>query len=82
MNEITVQQDSYYTLVMLEVLTPFYMFQVVSLVLWFVEIYLYYAFAIIVMSLYGIILTVNQIREVRTNFIPISEWQFRGSVIL
>ncbi len=54
---------------MLEFLNPFYIFQVFSLILWFIEVYLYYSFAIIAMSLFGIVLTIIQTRRVCQQYV-------------
>lgn len=64
-NEIQVPVQSVATLVLLEVLNPFYMFQVFSLAVWFAEAYYYYTIAIIVMSVYGIASNVIQTYRVR-----------------
>ncbi|KAF4533323.1 hypothetical protein B566_EDAN004444 [Ephemera danica] len=59
-NDIQVPLQSVATLILLEVLNPFYMFQVFSLAVWFAEGYYYYTIAIIVMSFYGIASNVLQ----------------------
>lgn len=52
------------TLLVLEALTPFYIFQLSSLVVWFAELYFYYAIAIIIMSAVGIVTSIVQTRKV------------------
>ena len=47
-----------------EVLNPFYVFQVASVILWLADEYYYYAVAIIVMSVGGIVSAVYQTRKV------------------
>lgn len=47
-----------------QVLNPFYIFQLFSVCLWFSEDYKEYAFAIIIMSIISIALTVYDLREV------------------
>ena len=49
---------------MKEVLNPFYVFQVASVILWFADDYVYYATAIVIMSAGGIITSVYQTRVV------------------
>lgn len=63
-NEIQIKMQSIGVLMLLEFLNPFYIFQVFSLILWFVELYLYYSFAIIAMSLFGIISSAVQTKTV------------------
>lgn len=51
-------------LLVLEALTPFYIFQVFSLFVWFAEAYYYYTIAIVFMSVVGIGSSVIQTRKV------------------
>uniref|UniRef100_A0A1B6M5K1 Cation-transporting ATPase n=1 Tax=Graphocephala atropunctata TaxID=36148 RepID=A0A1B6M5K1_9HEMI len=53
-NEILVQIQSIAKLVVLEVLNPFYIFQVFTICVWLAENYIYYTFAIMIMSLFGV----------------------------
>jgi cation-transporting ATPase 13A2 len=62
-NKITVKELSIATLLFLEVLNPFYIFQIGSFILWFLDDYYYYAAAIITMSVFGISMTVRQTRK-------------------
>ncbi|UYV64214.1 ATP13A3 [Cordylochernes scorpioides] len=48
-----------------KVLEPFYIFQVFSMVIWYLDEYVYYATCIIIMSLLSLTLGVLQIRKVR-----------------
>ncbi|OXB63974.1 hypothetical protein ASZ78_014738 [Callipepla squamata] len=50
----------------LQVLNPFYVFQLFSVCLWFAEDYMEYATAIIIMSLLSVSLTVYDLRQVET----------------
>ena len=52
------------TLLVKEVLNPFYVFQIASVILWLAGEYYYYAIAIIVMSVGGIVSAVYQTRKV------------------
>lgn len=67
-NEIDVPVQSIGVLLLLEVLNPFYIFQVFTLCVWFAEGYLYYTAAIICMSLFGIISSIIQTRKVKILF--------------
>ena len=62
-NDIKVPYHSIGTLLVKEVLNPFYVFQVASVILWLADEYYYYAVAIIVMSLGGITSAVYQTRK-------------------
>ena len=64
-NDIKVPFHSIGTLLVKEVLNPFYVFQIASVILWLADEYYYYAVAIIVMSLGGITSAVYQTRKVR-----------------
>ncbi|XP_053988390.1 polyamine-transporting ATPase 13A3-like [Hylaeus volcanicus] len=66
-NEIIVPVQSIGVLLLLEVLNPFYIFQVFTLCVWFAEGYLYYTVAIICMSLFGIISSIIQTRKNQIN---------------
>lgn len=66
-NEIIVPVQSILALLFLEVLNPFYIFQLFSFCLWFIDNYIYYAVAILLMSAFGIILSVMQIRKVSSD---------------
>uniref|UniRef100_A0A1Y1K832 Cation-transporting ATPase n=1 Tax=Photinus pyralis TaxID=7054 RepID=A0A1Y1K832_PHOPY len=66
-NEITVKELPVVTLLFLEVLNPFYIFQLFSFCLWFADSYYYYAAAIMIMSVFGITMTVIQTRRNQRN---------------
>lgn len=66
-NNIVVQLQSIIVLLLLEVLNPFYIFQVFTVALWLAEDYLYYTIAIILMSLFGITSTIIQTRKNQLN---------------
>ncbi|XP_020286943.1 probable cation-transporting ATPase 13A3 isoform X2 [Pseudomyrmex gracilis] len=61
-NEIVIPVKSVLTLLCLEVLNPFYVFQLFSFCLWFADDYYYYAMVIFLMSGAGIVMAVNQTR--------------------
>uniref|UniRef100_A0A2I3H3J7 Cation-transporting ATPase n=1 Tax=Nomascus leucogenys TaxID=61853 RepID=A0A2I3H3J7_NOMLE len=62
-NTIDVEVTPIWKLLIKEVLNPFYIFQLFSVYLWFSEDYKEYAFAIIIMSIISISLTVYDLRE-------------------
>lgn len=62
-NDIEIPVQSIMTLLVLEVLNPFYVFQAFSLAVWFSEEYYYYAVAIIIMSLFGVTTSIIQTRR-------------------
>lgn len=63
-NEITVPYKDLKTLLFLEVLNPFYVFQMFSVLLWFMYSYYYYACVIIIMTVVGIIMSIRQTKKV------------------
>ncbi|XP_023025264.2 polyamine-transporting ATPase 13A3 isoform X1 [Leptinotarsa decemlineata] len=66
-NEITVPVQTISTLIILEALTPFYVFQVFSLIVWLCEKYYYYTIALIIMSVTAISTSVIQTRKNQKN---------------
>ncbi|XP_030379323.1 probable cation-transporting ATPase 13A3 isoform X2 [Scaptodrosophila lebanonensis] len=62
-NEITVPYRDVKTLLFLEVLNPFYVFQIFSVILWFTYDYYYYACVIILMSVFGIGMSIIQTKK-------------------
>lgn len=62
-NEIEVRVQSVVQILFNEVLGPFYVFQVFSIILWGFEDYVYYASCIVVMSALSLISSVVQIRK-------------------
>ncbi|KAH8376056.1 hypothetical protein KR093_011338, partial [Drosophila rubida] len=62
-NEITVPLKDVKTLLFLEVLNPFYVFQIFSVVLWFTYDYYYYACVILLMSIFGITMSIIQTKK-------------------
>lgn len=71
LNEITVPLRDVKTLLFLEVLNPFYVFQIFSVVLWFTYDYYYYACVILLMSIFGISMSIVQTKKVRDHVIVI-----------
>lgn len=63
-NEISIPLRGILTLLFLEALNPFYVFQVFSVCLWFAYNYYYYAVVIIIMSAFGISMSISQTRKV------------------
>ncbi|XP_063218884.1 polyamine-transporting ATPase 13A3 isoform X2 [Bacillus rossius redtenbacheri] len=62
-NEIIIPVQGIITLLFLEILNPFYVFQLFSFCLWFADNYMYYALAILAMSAFGIIMAIRQTRK-------------------
>ncbi|KAM8702813.1 hypothetical protein ACLKA7_005162 [Drosophila subpalustris] len=62
-NEITVPLRDVKTLLFLEILNPFYVFQIFSVVLWFTYDYYYYACVILLMSIFGISMSIIQTKK-------------------
>lgn len=65
-NQIVIPMRGIWTLLFLEVLNPFYVFQVFSVCLWFSYNYYYYATVIVLMSAFGITLSIIQTRKNQT----------------
>lgn len=63
-NEIPVPVTSIGVLIILEILNPFYIFQIFTLILWLSSFYYYYAVAILCMSVGGITTSVIETRKV------------------
>ncbi|XP_006873192.1 PREDICTED: probable cation-transporting ATPase 13A3 [Chrysochloris asiatica] len=62
-NEITVKVPSVFKLLIKEVLNPFYVFQLCSVILWCTDEYYYYALAIVIMSIVSIVSSLYSIRK-------------------
>ncbi|KAM4888816.1 polyamine-transporting ATPase 13A3 isoform 3-T7 [Thomomys bottae] len=62
-NEIAVKVPSVFKLLIKEVLNPFYIFQLFSVILWSTDEYYYYALAIVIMSIVSIISSLYSIRK-------------------
>ena len=62
-NKISVEVPSYLSLLLEEVLHPFYMFQVCSITLWMCDSYYYYAACIIIISLISVTLSLVETRR-------------------
>uniref|UniRef100_G3VHN6 Polyamine-transporting ATPase 13A3 n=1 Tax=Sarcophilus harrisii TaxID=9305 RepID=G3VHN6_SARHA len=63
MNEIAVKVPSVLKLLVKEVLNPFYVFQLFSVILWSTDEYYYYALAIVIMSVISIVSSLYTIRK-------------------
>lgn len=63
-NVILVKEQSVLALLFLEVLNPFYIFQLSSFALWFADNYYYYAITIMLMTMFGVSMSVLQTRKV------------------
>jgi cation-transporting ATPase 13A3/4/5 len=63
-NYINVPVKSISELLLLEVLNPFYIFQVASVIIWLNIQYYYFAGAIAIMSAAGIVISIVQTRKV------------------
>jgi cation-transporting ATPase 13A3/4/5 len=57
--------QSLFKLLLLEVINPFYIFQLFTLCVWAAEAYYYYLVAIVLMTSFGVISTIIQTRKVR-----------------
>nr|XP_020664199.1 probable cation-transporting ATPase 13A3 [Pogona vitticeps] len=62
-NEIAVKVPSILKLLIKEVLNPFYIFQLFSVILWSTDEYYYYAAAIVIMSLISVVSSLYTIRK-------------------
>jgi hypothetical protein len=77
-NEIVIPVKNIFTLLCLEVLNPFYVFQLFSFCLWIADDYYYYAMAIFIMSSAGILMAVFQTRRVSHSPHPLN---FHSSLV-
>lgn len=62
-NFITIEVPSYFSLLVEEVLHPFYMFQLCSIVLWSLDEYMFYAGCIFTISLMSILISLYETRR-------------------
>ncbi len=62
-NLIDVQVKSYWKLLIGEVLNPFYIFQLFSVILWSFDYYYYYASCVVIISLISIALSLYETRK-------------------
>ncbi|EGS20971.1 cation-transporting ATPase-like protein [Thermochaetoides thermophila DSM 1495] len=82
-NSIDVDEQSILQLLVSEILTPFYAFQVFSLILWLCDEYYYYAAAILLISAGSIITSLLETKETRRRLREMSRFEcevrvFRG----
>lgn len=66
-NHINIPEKGVVTLLFLEVLNPFYIFQIASFALWFSDEYYAYATAILIMSVFGIVMSIVQTTKNQKN---------------
>ena len=77
-NDIIVPNHSIGYLLVMEVLNPFYIFQVASVILWTSDEYYYYAAAIVLMSVSGIVSSVYQTKQVRYKLLTVPTAEILG----
>lgn len=73
-NEIVVPVKGFFTLLVLEVLNPFYVFQLLSFCLWMIDNYYYYAMVILGMTSCGVVMAVVQTRRVSYRIVRFLVW--------
>ncbi|KRX08170.1 P-type ATPase, cytoplasmic domain N [Pseudocohnilembus persalinus] len=69
-NETNIPPKSTFKIFIDEILSPFYMFQVFSVILWYLELYYYYSTVILLTSLLSIYVT---LKEAKTNYQKLKE---------
>jgi magnesium-transporting ATPase (P-type) len=62
-NTIAVDVKSYWRLLFDEVLNPFYLFEIFSVIVWTVDEYIYYAGCIFVVSIISLAVALHEIRQ-------------------
>ncbi|GFG36797.1 hypothetical protein Cfor_08636 [Coptotermes formosanus] len=67
LNDIPVEVQSLLKLLLLEVINPFYIFQLFTLCVWAAEGYYYYLVAVVLMTSFGVISTIIQTRKNQQN---------------
>lgn len=63
LNQIVIEVPSILMVFLTEMFSPFYIFQVASIILWYTDQYGIYATSILIMTSVSIVLTIQQIRE-------------------
>ncbi|XP_054290911.1 polyamine-transporting ATPase 13A3-like isoform X1 [Macrosteles quadrilineatus] len=63
-NQINVEVKSYWRLLIDEILNPFYVFEIASIIFWCYDTYIFYSVFIIIISAYSIIDTLIQTRKI------------------
>ena len=66
-NTMAVDVKSYWRILIDEVLNPFYLFEVFSMIVWTADEYLYYAGCIFVVSIISLAVALYEIRKVSSN---------------
>ena len=67
-NEINVEVPTVWKIFYYEIFNPFYVFQVFSFILWFVDEYVFYASTIVITTLTSVVLLVYSIFKVKVKF--------------
>jgi cation-transporting ATPase 13A3/4/5 len=75
-NNIPVEVQSLLKLLLLEVINPFYIFQLFTLCVWAAEGYYYYLIAIVLMTSFGVSSTIIQTRKVSATQGGIQDFHF------
>lgn len=75
LNLILIPLPGPFQLLLDEVLHPFYLFQLFSVILWYIEVYATYATAIVIISSIGAIISVVQTRKNLINLKKLAEYE-------
>ncbi|KAF9066168.1 Ca-transporting ATPase [Rhodocollybia butyracea] len=81
-NEINIEAKSTIALLIDEVIHPFYVFQVASIILWSLDDYYYYAFCIFAISVGSITTTLIETKKTITRMREMSKFSCKVSVIV
>ncbi|GFS05908.1 cation-transporting ATPase [Elysia marginata] len=68
-NSMEIEVPSYWNLFIDEVLNPFYIFQIASIILWSLDSYYYYAACIFLISAISITISLRETKKVRSNYL-------------
>jgi len=72
---MAVDVKSYWRILIDEVLNPFYLFEVFSMIVWTADEYLYYAGCIFVVSIISLAVALYEIRKVSSNMMIQGPWK-------